>query len=61
MEILTAFSLLYISGNLLAFIAGALDGNCDGRLRLKLGKIIFPGYLIGFYMVKLFSLPIGKE
>lgn len=53
--------LFYIMGNFVLMGAGAAEFSCGEGLKVTLGKILLPGWILGFYLMKLFSIEIGNK
>lgn len=60
MMIIELILLFYVLGNFVIMGAGGAEFSCDKELKLTIGKVLFPGWILGFYLGKLFSIKIGN-
>lgn len=50
---------LFVIANVISFMTGLMDStDYDCLFEVKLGMILFPGYLVGFYLYKVLSFRI---
>ena len=52
---------IYILLSLLIFTYGFMDGAYGVKNVLTVGTLLFPTYWLGYYLLKILNMPIGKN
>lgn len=61
MNIIQHIFICYCVINCVLILAGAAEFDYEVKLSLTIGKILFPGVILGFYGMKICSIKIGNN